>query len=317
MNQAIDPQQLRSRIDIQQFLSGYVTLKKSGALYVGLCPFHDEKTPSFKVYSDHFHCYGCGAHGDIITFVMRYFAMRYRQALEWLAEQAGLSTKRTAIRPIAKPVNNYTLRRKRIEAERKRAEKAKSEIAYIIRNATVDVHPYLAHKGHPEAKVLISSAGWLIIPIWNKRGVIQSAQYISETGEKLFHTGAPVRGHFFRIGQSRYPRDIWLCEGYATALSIREALQRRSLHGISEVRACFSAHNLYVVGGEIVTGPRVYAVADNDKSGMGRSYAEKVGCPVWMPDEVGKDANDVHCESGLDDLAGELSAFRRQHLRKR
>ena len=66
-------QELRDRNDITDVVSSYVTLKKAGRLYSGRCPFHNEKTPSFSVSSDKqfFHCFGCGAGGDVITFVMK------------------------------------------------------------------------------------------------------------------------------------------------------------------------------------------------------------------------------------------------------
>ncbi len=62
-----------------------VELKKSGSRYVGLCPFHSEKTPSFTVFQDNkFHCFGCGAHGDAATFIMESFNCSFPDALERL-----------------------------------------------------------------------------------------------------------------------------------------------------------------------------------------------------------------------------------------
>src|ERR1019366_1405061 len=56
----------------------------------GCCPFHGEKTPSFYVYDDHFHCFGCGAHGDAISFVMQTQGASFMEAVEQLAAEAGL-----------------------------------------------------------------------------------------------------------------------------------------------------------------------------------------------------------------------------------
>ncbi|HQJ08108.1 MAG TPA: CHC2 zinc finger domain-containing protein, partial [Deltaproteobacteria bacterium] len=67
-----DVEKVRASIDIVAVISGYVSLKKRGRTYVGLCPFHTEKTPSFHVDSGRqtYKCFGCGKGGDVITFLM-------------------------------------------------------------------------------------------------------------------------------------------------------------------------------------------------------------------------------------------------------
>jgi DNA primase len=86
-------QRLRDAVDIVEVISRYVPLKKAGAAYKGLCPFHDEKTPSFTVQksSRHYHCFGCGAHGDAVAFLMQYERMSFQQALEALAERCNVT----------------------------------------------------------------------------------------------------------------------------------------------------------------------------------------------------------------------------------
>ena len=83
---------LKSRLDIVEVLSGYMTLKRAGRNYKGLCPFHNEKTPSFMVSPDRqvFHCFGCGAGGDVLTFVMKYESLGFSEAVQSLADRAGL-----------------------------------------------------------------------------------------------------------------------------------------------------------------------------------------------------------------------------------
>ena len=80
---------LRQRIELIDVLSMYLDLKRTGSSYQALCPFHDEKSPSFKVQraDTHYHCYGCGAHGDAIKFLMDHVQMAFTEAVEFLAER--------------------------------------------------------------------------------------------------------------------------------------------------------------------------------------------------------------------------------------
>jgi DNA primase len=83
---------IKERIDIVDFISGYVQLRKSGQNWKGLCPFHTEKTPSFMVSQAKqiYHCFGCGAGGDVIGFLVNYERMSFPEALQVLAERAGI-----------------------------------------------------------------------------------------------------------------------------------------------------------------------------------------------------------------------------------
>ncbi len=83
---------IRSRCDIESVISSYISLKRAGSNVKGLCPFHSEKTPSFTVYSgtQSFYCFGCGAGGDVISFVMRMENLDYVSAVETLAKRAGI-----------------------------------------------------------------------------------------------------------------------------------------------------------------------------------------------------------------------------------
>lgn len=86
-------EELRSRVDIESVISPYVNLRRRGKNLVGLCPFHNEKTPSFTVYpaNDSFYCFGCGVGGDVITFVRRIENLDYLEAVRMLADRAGMA----------------------------------------------------------------------------------------------------------------------------------------------------------------------------------------------------------------------------------
>jgi DNA primase len=85
-------EEIKSRVDIVDFISRYVGLKKSGQNWKGLCPFHSEKTPSFTVNEAKqiFHCFGCGVGGDVITFLMKYENVSFQEAMGTLAKDAGI-----------------------------------------------------------------------------------------------------------------------------------------------------------------------------------------------------------------------------------
>ena len=81
--------ELRARTPLPGLIGRKTRLLKSGRNWKGCCPFHGEKTPSFYVYDDHFHCFGCGAHGDAVTFVMRADGAQFMEAAERLAGLLG------------------------------------------------------------------------------------------------------------------------------------------------------------------------------------------------------------------------------------
>ena len=86
-------EEIRQRNDIVDVISGYVTLKRAGSNYNGLCPFHNEKTPSFTVFpaTQSYYCFGCSEGGDAISFVMRSENLEYAAAVESLAKRSGIT----------------------------------------------------------------------------------------------------------------------------------------------------------------------------------------------------------------------------------
>lgn len=83
---------LRQRIDLVDVVSSFINLKRSGSSFKALCPFHDEKTPSFVINrgDTHYHCFGCGAHGDAIEFLMSYQKFSFMDSVEFLADKFGV-----------------------------------------------------------------------------------------------------------------------------------------------------------------------------------------------------------------------------------
>ena len=94
-------QQILSRIDIIDVINGFVRLKKRGVNYIGNCPFHNEKTPSFTVSptKEIYKCFGCGKSGNTIGFVMEHEKLSYVETLRWLAQKYGVELEETAASP--------------------------------------------------------------------------------------------------------------------------------------------------------------------------------------------------------------------------
>lgn len=108
--------EIRSTADIVDIISGYVQLKKRGKNYIGLCPFHNEKTPSFTVSSEKqiFHCFGCHAGGNVFKFLMDYKSISFVESIQEVAEQIGIPLE--------------------FEKEYKPEEQSEQEILYEINN---------------------------------------------------------------------------------------------------------------------------------------------------------------------------------------
>ena len=97
-------EEVRMRNDIVDVISGYVKLQRKGSNYFGLCPFHNEKSPSFSVSpgKQMYYCFGCGAGGNVITFIMEYENYSFTEALNLLAERAGVALPKQEYSPEAR-----------------------------------------------------------------------------------------------------------------------------------------------------------------------------------------------------------------------
>ncbi len=130
---------LREKIDLIEVVSSYVNLKLAGSAYKGICPFHEEKTPSFMIQKgeSHYHCFGCGAHGDAIAFLMSYMKMSFVEAVDTLADRFQVSLEE-------------------VEYERRSEGPSKKELKEVLQKAAQFYHTYLLHsdEGHIALKYL-------------------------------------------------------------------------------------------------------------------------------------------------------------------
>ena len=134
-------QDLQERTDIEQVISSYVNLKRRGKTLVGLCPFHNEKTPSFTVYPDtrSFYCFGCGAGGDVISFVRRIDNLDYIEAVKAVAQIAGM--------PMPEDGYDDTLSKKRMRLLAANREAARFFNACLMQEKNREALDYFLSRG--------------------------------------------------------------------------------------------------------------------------------------------------------------------------
>ncbi|MDQ7016813.1 MAG: DNA primase [Gammaproteobacteria bacterium] len=127
--------QLLSRTDIIELINGYLPLKKAGSNYKACCPFHGEKTPSFSVSSSKqfYHCFGCGAHGSAISFLMEYEQLEFVEAIELLAQNAHMEVVREQGHSPRKPdeTDLYALLEKCSDYYRQQLKQTPKAIDYL------------------------------------------------------------------------------------------------------------------------------------------------------------------------------------------
>ncbi len=186
-------EEVRSRNDIVDVISGYVKLQKKGSSYFGLCPFHNEKSPSFSVsrQKQMYYCFGCGAGGNVFTFIMEYENYSFVEALRLLAQRAGMEMPEMEYSKEAKEkadLRNTLLEVNKLAAKyfyaQLKAEQGKVAHSYLTKRGlseetitafglgysnkySDDLYRYLKMKGYSDS--ILSKAG--LISVDEKKGV--------------------------------------------------------------------------------------------------------------------------------------------------
>lgn len=215
------------------------------------------------------------------------------------ARKAGYKGDET--KPSPRP-RDYAKERAERLAEQERREAAASKALDMIEAAEFLTHPYLASKGFPDHAGFVLG-GKLLIPMRDHATRrLNSIQTIDANGKKMFLPGGRAKGSVFALGTDH---ETYLCEGYATALSVKAALT--ALYRKARVVVCFSAANI----AHVAKSMGHFVVADHDANGTGQRYAEQSNLPWWMPPELG-DANDYFLQHGAQSLGKELNQLRSQ-----
>lgn len=161
-------------------------------------------------------------------------------------------------------------------------------------------HPYLARKGIKPHGARVTGDGRLVVPLYSADGELSSLQYIGHDGGKLYHPGGQTGERFWMVGITDAPGTIYVAEGFATAATVHERMDRPCV-------VAYSASNLVGATGAMRerfgATQDIVIVADHDRHGVGLRYAEqasaKYGCRVVMPPIEGMDAND-YAQAGYD-----------------
>jgi putative DNA primase/helicase len=193
-------------------------------------------------------------------------------------------------------------------------EKAAQRAYTTLKAAKSAKHDYLHLKGFPDLEGLVLEDS-LLVPMRNVvTNNLQGYQRIfwdeaSRKWDKKMLLGMRARNAVMFMGDRR-AEEVWLCEGYATGLSILHAL--RSVGLKASVVVCFSATNMVAVADQI--GGQRYVFADNDESKTGEKSAMQTELPWTMADTVGFDANDLHKKDGLFAVVGKIMTLRNKIL---
>src|SRR5207237_5966906 len=182
-------ERVKDAVDMVELVGARTDLRRVGSRHTGLCPFHDERTPSFSVNAEHklYHCFGCGASGDAIGFVQATEALEFKEAVEHLAERYGVELKREQEDPRAEE------RRQRGEGLLQLVERAAAYYARYLWESgeAASAREYLAGRGLGEEVLRDFRVGYAP-SAWDK--VLLAAQRDGFSQEELAAAGLAQRG---------------------------------------------------------------------------------------------------------------------------
>jgi phage/plasmid primase-like uncharacterized protein len=310
----VDIDAIKDQHPLAEVVGRHVVLKRRGHQLIGLCPFHDERTPSFTIYpqDQRYHCYGCAAHGDIFDFLQHMEGLDIRAAAEQLT--GGTFPVLSADR-----VAELKSRQARFEAEQAERRDAAVRLArerWIAADPAYTSHPYLTAKGISPSGTRLEGAH-ILVPLHGVDGKIQSLQTIDARGHKLFCSDLPTAAGMFVLGRriADATAQVVVCEGFATGATLHEATGRT-------VVVAFNAGNLVKVAERLASAHPggAWIVAGDDDRGktknVGReaaiAAARILGCEAVFPTfpavSPGTDFNDMAALSGMDAVRALLDA---------
>lgn len=327
--------QILDRTPLASLIGANVALKKAGKAQAGCCPFHGERTPSFNVYEKHFHCFGCGEHGNAFDYVRKNEGISFPEAVKRLAADAGVDLPQGAPRPTS-PAEQAAQEaaaqewQRRIEAKfiadvrekdaREEAIAKQAERIWAKSTPAPAGHPYLVRKEIGPDSLRVDTKGRLLVPMQDEDGKLWNLQTIAPDGKKMSLwrraadgvEGGRTQGLSVALGTLDGAQAVVVAEGRATGASVHEAT------GLP-VRVAFSSNNLaHVVHALRERHPDlpIIVAADNDhqkerltppKQNVGLAKAEEavrdvpraaVLAPQFDAASAGTDWNDYRAQHG-------------------
>ncbi len=296
-------EELVNRIDIVDVIEPRVPLKRAGNEFKACCPFHDEKTPSFTVSpkKQFFHCFGCGAHGTAIGFLMQYDGLEFVDAVEDLARQAGLEVPREAgFRP-ARDQSLYDLMAEAATYYQARLKESPEAIDYLKRRGVsgeiardfglgyaLERWDGLLKRlgGSPETEQKLLSTGLLsrgdrglydkfrqriMFPIHDKRGRViafggraladRGPKYLNSPETELFHKGRELYGLYLARQHTGDDPRLIVVEGYMDVVALAQFGIRNAVATLGTATTMEHAEMLFR------SVPEVVYCFDGDRAG--------------------------------------------------
>lgn len=323
--------EIRNASDIVDVISGYVKLKKRGKNYLGLCPFHTEKTPSFSVSVERqmYHCFGCGAGGNVFTFVMEYEKVSFVEALRTLAERAGIALPQEGVEEGEKATETEEL----YNACRAAAKFFHNNMINTVEGKLA--LEYFKHRGFTEETIRSFGLGYsmnawdsllrfaesekLSIPLLERAGLLvkreDNAKYYDRFRGRAMFPIFSATGRVIGFGARKLRDDDPLPGKYVNSPETPIYVKSRTLYGISHAREAIREReyailvegyadliSVYQAGIKNVVASSGTALTPEQIELIGR-YARKV-VVVYDADSAGSKAAlrgvDLIIEQGLD-----------------
>ena len=320
---------IRDRVTLSEFVGKHVALKRHGRESTGLCPFHQERTPSFSVNDQKgiFHCFGgCGAHGDVIDFAQRVYRLSFREAVDALARDNGLGGAAAHIDPVA--LKRTEERRLKVETERMKYLAAalriwnealpaeNSPVERYLRSRAITGPIPTSLRYHPEMRYRISDKTWIALPamigsVTNSNGQMLSVHrtFIKRDGSgkadvpkpKLMLGDARGGGIYLFAGLGLKDGTVFELDTLNVTEGVETGLSLQLMSGIPTIAAASTGGMIALNLPALPQVKQVIIGADNDANGSGvraatqaaqRWTAEGREVRIEKPCEA-KDYNDV------------------------
>lgn len=331
-------EQLKANLDIVEILGNYIQLKRAGVNYSACCPFHDEKTPSFMVSPAKgvYHCYGCGAGGDAIAFVMEYEKLSFAEAIEKIASLTGFSLTYTQERQrkdskfldkIAQFYHSKLLQSQEVLGYVSSRGISKQSIEKFLLGLCgsgfesvkfADTHNArseaieLGVLGQDKDRVYSRFFDRLMFPIFSPNGRVvgfggralqaqNNAKYINSPQSKVFNKSKLLYAYHLAKESIYAQRQIIITEGYIDVIMMHQAGFKNVVATLGT--ALTKDHLPLLSKGE----PQIIVAYDGDKAGIGAAFkaskllADKEGGVVIF--EGGMDPADMVVSGKIEEIA--------------